>query len=396
MPLDFPSSPTNGQVYGNYTYNSSKTAWIVTPVSSRVVTTSDTAPVSPSNGDMWMYTIDGTCFIYYNDGTSGQWVEQSKNTASSSTYQSPNYIINGALDHWQRATSASQSSNTTGYPSADRFKVYSSGATAPALTLARSADIPTGVPVQYSGAWSWSASTSTGDVIIGQIIENGKYLFAGQTVTVSFYAKAASAITVGSFFDQDYGSNPQNITTSWVRYSYTISLPTTLQSSRPSGSSANDHVELRFLRLTSTSSAANTIYFTGLQVEIGSVPTPFRRSAPNIQGELAACQRYFYAAPASYYTVSNPYYGVALTSGNILPMHPLPVSMRGTGGSTTIPFTFLSSTAGATLSRNLVLFSTSANNVLWNYNNANNASATLTAGYLIGQNTNDLWFSSEL
>ena len=293
MALDFPNSPTNGQVFGAYTWNSARGVWLQTSMSSRVVTTSDTPPASPTNGDMWMYTVDGTCFIYYNDGTSGQWVEQSKSILTPATYQSPNYIINGALDYWQRSTSATQASNTTGYPSADRYKVWSAGAAAPALTLARSTDTPTVVPVQYSGAWSWSASTSTGDVILSQVIENGKYLFAGQTVTVSFYAKAASAITVGSFFDQDYGSYPQNITASWARYSYTISLPITFQSSRPAGTLGTNDVELRFLRLTSTSSAANTIYFTGLQVEIGSVATPFRRSAPNLQAELAACQRYY-------------------------------------------------------------------------------------------------------
>ena len=33
MALDFPSSPTNGQVYGAYTYDSTKGAWSVTPVS---------------------------------------------------------------------------------------------------------------------------------------------------------------------------------------------------------------------------------------------------------------------------------------------------------------------------------------------------------------------------
>jgi microcystin-dependent protein len=221
-------------------------------------------------------------------------------------YMSPNYIINGAFDIWQRGTTGTQAATTTGYPSADRFKVYSAGAAAPALTLAQSTDVPTGVGVSYSAAFSWSASTSTGDVILGQVIENGKYLFAGKIVTVSFYAKATSAISVNSVFDQDYANNPQNITTSWARYQYTVTLPSTYQSAPPSGSSTGNNTEIRLIRLTNTSSAANTIYVTGVQVEVAGVASAFRRNANSLQGELAACQRYYYR-----WTTGGGQYGIA-------------------------------------------------------------------------------------
>lgn len=39
------------------------------------MTTSATAPSSPSDGDMWYDTSTGRTYVYYNDGSSSQWVE---------------------------------------------------------------------------------------------------------------------------------------------------------------------------------------------------------------------------------------------------------------------------------------------------------------------------------
>lgn len=38
------------------------------------ITTSDTAPASPSANDLWFNSTDGSLAVYYNDGTSSQWV----------------------------------------------------------------------------------------------------------------------------------------------------------------------------------------------------------------------------------------------------------------------------------------------------------------------------------
>ena len=41
------------------------------------VTVSDTAPSSPSAGDLWYKSDEGRLKIYYNDGDSSQWVDTS-------------------------------------------------------------------------------------------------------------------------------------------------------------------------------------------------------------------------------------------------------------------------------------------------------------------------------
>ena len=74
------TSPTNGQVLK---YNG--TNWINdTDVSgsgggSSSVTVSDTAPSSPSSGDLWYKSDEGQLKVWYQDGTSNQWVDTSNN-----------------------------------------------------------------------------------------------------------------------------------------------------------------------------------------------------------------------------------------------------------------------------------------------------------------------------
>jgi len=89
MPISLPDSPTDGQTVqiGTiiYTYDASAGVWnsnsaagpTLTPAT---VTTSDTAPTNPNNGDMWFDSSVGKTFIWYDDGTSTQWVQMSPNT----------------------------------------------------------------------------------------------------------------------------------------------------------------------------------------------------------------------------------------------------------------------------------------------------------------------------
>lgn len=346
------TSPTGGQVVK---YDAGISKWVNGPAAGGV-TASATAPSlsTAASGDAWFDTNDGTLYVCYIDPDSTkQWVQVQANSAlegsilarlSSLEGQavafgqlSPNYVINGAFDIWQRGTTATRSANAGhDFGSADRFRFGSYGANSPATTFAQSTSVPTGIGVQYSAALSWSttAGATGSDIIISQHIENGKSLFASRTVTVSFWAKANSAITINSNFDSDYNgslaSSPTfNLTTSWARYSYTTTLPSNYSSSTP-GADPSGHTQLRFVRVIGASAPANTINVTGVQVEIGSVATAFRRNQENIQAELSACQRYYVRWQSGASAGAIPSSGAHISSTGAWITVFLPVTMRAT------------------------------------------------------------------
>ena len=83
MALNFPNSPTNGQIYtdtssGNrWSWDAANTAWISTSTFTQTITVSSTQPGSPVVGQLWWNQDYGRLLVYYNDGTSSQWVDAS-------------------------------------------------------------------------------------------------------------------------------------------------------------------------------------------------------------------------------------------------------------------------------------------------------------------------------
>lgn len=86
MAYNFPNSPSNGDTVTvnnvTYTYNSTSGAWKTTATSGSggggggaSVTVSETAPTSPTEGDLWFDPSVLKTFVYYNDGTANQWVQ---------------------------------------------------------------------------------------------------------------------------------------------------------------------------------------------------------------------------------------------------------------------------------------------------------------------------------
>ena len=87
MAINFPDSPSNGDtqtINGSvYTYNSTTSKWDVSGDNTTNVTVSDTAPSGAVAGDQWFNSTDGSLYVYYNDGSSSQWVGISGPTGAS-------------------------------------------------------------------------------------------------------------------------------------------------------------------------------------------------------------------------------------------------------------------------------------------------------------------------
>ena len=90
-------------VTGMFRFNSSLTkfegyngtAW--SPVGGGGATISDTAPASPTAGDLWWNSSDGQLYTYYNDGSSSQWVVANAFTGGSAYLPLTGGTLTGAL-----------------------------------------------------------------------------------------------------------------------------------------------------------------------------------------------------------------------------------------------------------------------------------------------------------
>jgi hypothetical protein len=220
--------------------------------------------------------------------------------------QGRNAIINGAFEINQRNFTSTVAGAAYTF---DRWitEGASAGGT---ITWSAQTFAPGAAPVAgYEAAnYARCVTASLGTLnyaIYGQRIEDVR-TFANQTVTASFWARAGSGTPkLGLNFLQSFGAGgsapvttlgtPVNLTTSWARYSITVTVPTI--SGKTIGTSSYLYPYLVFsdtLIGSGVNTQNNTFDVWGVQVEAGSVATPFVRAGGTLQGELAACQRYYF------------------------------------------------------------------------------------------------------
>lgn len=203
-----------------------------------------------------------------------------------------NALINGNFDIWQRGTSGF---SLTSY-AADRW-VSSTNGTGSVYQSSFTAG-QTAVPNNPTYYLSYNKTNTADYAYLAQRIEDVR-TFAGQTVTVSFYAKADASTTIAGNIGQNFGSGGSNatstaftfsdsaVTTSWKRFTGTLTLPSTL--SKTIGTSS--FISLAFLPASSSSSWTGTFDIAQVQLELGTVATAFERRP--IALETALCEYYY-------------------------------------------------------------------------------------------------------
>jgi hypothetical protein len=306
MPIDFPSSPTTGQVYTylgkSWVYNG--TGWDAPRALSEIGAVRTFANATARTAAI-PFPTEGIV-AYLNDSNSLQVYDGAVWTAAGGV-SSGNAIINGAFEINQRGFVSTSTNDAYTF---DRWQTEFLSAT---TTYSSEAFTPGAAPVSGQESLRYlrivtSGATGSTYGLIKTKIEDVR-TFAGQTVTASFWARAASGtpkVTVrmnqtfgsgGSTFVAVNAPSAAVISTSWARYSFTISLPSI--SGKTIG--ANNFLALAIMTndaiLGSGVGLQNaSIDIWGVQLEAGPVATPFRRNAPSIQAELAACQRYYFAS----------------------------------------------------------------------------------------------------
>jgi hypothetical protein len=230
-------------------------------------------------------------------------------TPSAQTALSPytgfkNKIINGAMQVYQRGTTATNPGTTgsgSAYCTVDRYQIYRAGAVAGLISSVGLSGGPTGFP-QFTRVERAAGNTATNIIFIGQAIESINCSdLPNQTVTLSFWARAGANYssasnllnpgivsgtgTDGSIYNGFTGSTSVantnvTLTTSWQQFTLSGTVPS---------NSAQVGIQIAYTP-TGTAGAADYFDITGIQLEVGTSATSFEYRS--IGQELALCERY--------------------------------------------------------------------------------------------------------
>ena len=291
-----------------------------------------------AKGDLIVGSADNTV-AKLSTGNSGESIVADSSTSTGLRYTAGtvqgNPVLNSAMQIWQRGTTIACTS--TSY-SADRWQGYRTvaGATVTRQATGDTTNLPN---IQYAARVQRdSGNTSTTAIYFAQSWESVNSIpFAGKTITFSFYARAganyssaSNALSVsflsGTGTDQNWAAaytgtafpiaTTATLTTTWQRFTYTASV-------------ASNVTEISmYFNYTPVGTAGANDYFemTGVQVDIGSVALPFRTYAGTIQGELAACMRYYFKSSGGQVGIAPNTTDVYVTIPNVMRAAPTVVT----------------------------------------------------------------------
>jgi hypothetical protein len=268
------------------------------------------AVTSPQEGNI-SFLKDTNSTEYYSGSA---WVAIGGSVPTSLEFTAgKNKIINGDFYVNQRNFSTTTSSLVYTY---DRWQTFCSDGT---VTYTAQNFTAGTAPVSGYEGKSFLRTQTTGQTLasaganIVQFIEDVRS-FAGQTATISFWAKAASGTPkIAVELRQNFGSGGSpsaavgiyagqvTLTTSWARHSITVAVPSISGKTVGTTENTSNLLSLFWMsagtdlnsRTGSLGIQTNTFDIWGVQVEAGSTATSFQTATGTIQGELAACQRYY-------------------------------------------------------------------------------------------------------
>jgi len=303
------STPTATKSAYDLANTANTTATAAIPKST--VTTAGDVIYATGSSSVTRLGIGSTGQVLTVSGGAPAWATPS--SGSNQFYAGKNKIINGDFFINQRALT---STTSAGYGFDRWAQAFSTGTS----TYSAQTFTPGTAPVSgYEGATFARILTATQSGVgayslLKQPIESVRTL-AGQTATVSFWAKAATGTPkIAVEFAQNFGSGGSpsaevdtyagqvTLSTSWVRYSVSVTVPSL--SGKTIGTTANSSDLTVALwvsagtnfnaRTGSIGVQNNTFDIWGVQVEAGSTATDFQTASGSIAGELALCQRYCY------------------------------------------------------------------------------------------------------
>lgn len=256
------------------------------------------APTSPANGDVWSST----------SGVYARVNSETKLMTDNSGYK--NRMINGSFEINQRGATSTTADLSYVF---DRWFLNRSGGTATYSSQTGTIGNLTDNFVTHARIVTASQSAAGDFALLAQALD-GVHNLAGKTVTVSFWAKAGSGTpkiavewsqvfgTGGSAAVNTYGGQV-TLSTSWVRYSVTMSIPSV--TSKTLGSTVHygqlnlwTSAGTTYSSRTGTLGVQNTtIDIWGVQVEDNPIATSYEYRPAAI--ELLLCQRYYYRINSS-------------------------------------------------------------------------------------------------
>lgn len=226
-----------------------------------------------------------------------------------------NALINGNFDIWTRGTDF-VSPSYKGYL-ADRWRSLVNGSGSFEFTQETLSPGTTIIPQDTTHYMRFrQITTGSGQTISGfsQPIEDVR-TYANQEVTISFYVKANTSLSLGSVrVVQEFGSGGSTavttqaesniaVTTSWQKYVKTFTVPTI--NGKTIGTGSHLDFQIRF-----PTGQTQIIDIARIQLEPGSEDTPFELRP--FAAEKALCQRYYYGP-----LYPRSYIGTATGSANI-------------------------------------------------------------------------------